>query len=336
MKKMKTIENYIYTAKCLENTILFEIDIELFEHFIINNYTIKDNLKVFYEKIKDKMQLLQERIYNIRMNNSAIKKSDYILSKNKFTKNILQGYPLKEEKKVNKNNNILSSTDIRNTQREKKINKNENFYLNMISPFLKRHSSASKCKKFTKIKFNNNFFNSIISNDTLLKPKIIFRLKNSNSKIQNSLSKINSILDSNRLLTEFNEAQSSYRSQKRNINILIDKSYKEKNKKNILTKTKSNVINNVKKKKIPKLIFNSKYISNTEHENEKLYNVVDLNLILSRNDKKINIPKILKTTKESDIFKYVYNKDHIKQINSYFYETRNENKKNKLINFFKI
>ena len=103
-----------------------------------------------------------------------------------------------------------------------------------------------------------------------------------------------------------------------------------------MTKTKSNVINNVKKKKIPKLIFNSKCISNTEHENEKLYNVVDLNLILSRNDKKINIPKILKTTKESDIFKYVYNKDHIKQINSYFYETRNENKKNKLINFFKI
>lgn len=93
-------ENYIYTAKCLENTILFEIDIELFEHFIINNYAIKDNLKVFYEKIKDKMQLLQERIYNIRMNNSAIKKSDYILSKNKFTKNILQGYPLKEEKKL--------------------------------------------------------------------------------------------------------------------------------------------------------------------------------------------------------------------------------------------
>ena len=329
-------ENYIYTAKCLENTILFEIDIELFEHFIVNNYTIKDNLKVFYEKIKDKMQLLQERIYNIRMNNSAIKKSDYILSKNKFTKNILQGYPLKEEKKVNKNNNILSSTDIRNTQREKKINKNENFYLNMISPFLKRHSSASKCKKFTKIKFNNNFFNSIISNDTLLKPKIIFRLKNSNSKIQNSLSKINSILDSNRLLTEFNEAQSSYRSQKRNINILIDKSYKEKNKKNVLAKTKSNVINNVKKKKIPKLIFNTKCIINTEHENEKLYNVVDLNLILSRKDKKINIPKILKTTKESNIVKYVYNKDHIKQINSYFYETRNENKKNKLINFFKI
>ena len=120
-------------------------------------------------------------------------------------------------------------------------------------------------------KYPSYFFNSIISNDTLLKPKIIFRLKNSNSKIQSSLSKINSILDSNRLLTEFNEAQSSYRSQKRNINILIDKSYKEKNKKNILTKTKSNVINNVKKKKIPKLIFNSKCIINTGHENEKLY-----------------------------------------------------------------
>ena len=34
------------------------------------------------------------------MNNSAIKKMDYILSKDKFTKNILQGHPLKEDKKV--------------------------------------------------------------------------------------------------------------------------------------------------------------------------------------------------------------------------------------------
>ena len=98
LEKSKT---YLYTAQCTEDSILFEIDTELFEHFIVNNNNIKDSLKGFYSKIEEKMDILQERIYSIRTNNSAIKKSDYILSKNKFTKNILQGYPLKEDKKVN-------------------------------------------------------------------------------------------------------------------------------------------------------------------------------------------------------------------------------------------
>ena len=55
--------NYLYTAQCTEDSILFEIDLELFEHFIVNNNSIKDNLKVFYSKIEEKMDILQDRIY---------------------------------------------------------------------------------------------------------------------------------------------------------------------------------------------------------------------------------------------------------------------------------
>ena len=54
--------DYLYTAQCMEDTILFEIDIELFEHFIGNNKNTKENLKGFYSKIEEKMDILQDRI----------------------------------------------------------------------------------------------------------------------------------------------------------------------------------------------------------------------------------------------------------------------------------
>ena len=203
---------YFYTAQCTEDSILFEIDLELFEHFIANNNNIKDNLKVFYTKIEEKMDILQDRIYSIRMNNSAIKKSDYILSKNKFTKNILQGYPLKEDKKVNLK---FSNISKNNTAKKKNSNDNENFYLNMISPFLKRYSSASKSKKFSKIKFNNDFFKNKNRKELFLKTKKIYKLrenKDMNSKLQNSNSvSVTKVSLSNKILTDINETKNPYR-----------------------------------------------------------------------------------------------------------------------------
>ena len=197
---------YLYTAQSTEDCILYEFDIDLFEHFIVNNYNVNNNLKGFYKKIKEKMVLLQERIYSIKMNNSAIKKTDYILSKNKFTRNILLGHPIKEEKKVNTK---LSNDNINtNSNRNKKINKNENFYLNMISPFLKRYSSASKKKKFSKIKFNDIFFNDKNKKKIYLNKNIVYKLKDISSVEKSNIS--------NRLLTEMNEAQSTNRTLNNN------------------------------------------------------------------------------------------------------------------------
>ena len=329
-------DKYLYTAQCTEDCFIFEIDIELFEYFIVNNNNIKDSLKGFYEKIKEKKILLQERIYSIRNNNSAIKKSDYILSKNKFTKNILQGHPLKEEKKNNslsyKNNNILDE-NIKVSKKNRTNNDNENFYLSMISPFLKRHSSASKSKKLNTIKFNNDFFIKRNSKKIFSNVNTIYKLKDiSNSKSQNTVSKVNI---SHRLLTEINEAQSTNRSQNKNINLLTEQNNKEKRKINFLLQEKTDSIpsfkDNIKRKKNSLHLFNSKYTT-TEKENEKLYDFMDVNLIFSRNDKnkKQNIPIIIKTTKETDIFKQRYNKDKIKKINSYFYKPPKDKNKNKL------
>ena len=316
--------NYLYTAQCTEDSILFEIDIELFEHFIANNNNIKDNLKVFYTKIEEKMDILQDRIYSIRMNNSAIKKSDYILSKNKFTKNILQGYPLKEDKKVNLKFSNISNN---NTAKKKSSNDNENFYLNMISPFLKRYSSASKSKKFSKIKFNNDFFKNKNRKELFLKTKKIYKLrenKDMNSKLQNSNSvSVTKVSLSNKILTDINETKNPYRIlSKSKIKNLIERN----NNFNFSMKTDniSSNIENLKKKKIPKIVFN---INKTERESEKLYNFMDADLIFSKSNINQNIPKIIKTTKETNIFKQRYNKVRNNKLNKYYFKSPKEKAK---------
>ena len=311
--------NYLYTAQCTEDSILFEIDLELFEHFIVNNNSIKDNLKVFYSKIEEKMDILQDRIYSIRMNNSAIKKSDYILSKNKFTKNILQGHPLKEDKKVNLK---LSNVTKNNNTKKKISNDNENFYLNMISPFLKRYSSASKNKKFTKIKFNNDFFKNRNNKELFLKTKKNYKLrenKDMNSKLLNSNSlSITKVTLSNKILTDINEAQSSYRSlNKSKIKNLIERN-NNNFKFDMKTDNVSNIFEELKKKKIPKMIFN---FNKTERESEKLYNFMDADLIFSNSNINQNIPKIIKTTKETNIFKQRYNKVRNNKFNRYYFKS---------------
>ena len=319
-------DKYKYTALCTEDCVLFEFDIDLFEHIITNNYKINQNLKGFYQKIKEKMKILQERIYSIRMNNSAIKKSDYILSKNKFTKNILQGHPLKEEKK---NNNNLRYNKVTNTKSSKKIDKIENFYFKMISPFLKRYSSVSKSKKLNKIKINNNFFNNLNLNEKLLSPTINYKLKETNSRSQNSLAKINI---SNRLLTEANDSDSNYFNMNRYLNLIFDGSQSNRKDETKIFNKKlfQKVSNNFKdnKKKLKK-----KLNLDIKTDNEKLYDIMDVNLIFSKNDKINNIPKILKTTKESDMYKQFYEKERIKKINTYYYQSP---KKKQFTNFFQI
>ena len=322
-------DKYLSTAICEDDSVVFEIDIELFDHFIINNHNVKDNLKGFYENIKEKKRLLQERIYDIKMNYSAIKKTDYILSKNKFTKNILLGHPLKEDQKDDKSNSLYNNKKS-SKKKNKKIDNSDNFYLEMISPFLKRYSSASKSKKFNKIKFNKNFFNNRNDKETFMNHKKNIKLKEIISNSNYSVGKINS---SNRVLTETNEPQSTNRTQMRNINLLLEQSGSKRKNNNILFPFKSTNIpsiiplNNFRKKNTSKIFLKQ---NNTAHENEKLYDFMDANLIFSNNDKskKKIIPKILKSTKESKIYEQRYSKEIISKINDYYFKPS----KKKIIN----
>ena len=238
----------------------------------------------------------------------------------------MQGHPLKEEKK---NNNNLRYNKVTNTKSSKKIDKIENFYFKMISPFLKRYSSVSKSKKLNKIKINNNFFNNLNLNEKLLSPTINYKLKETNSRSQNSLAKINI---SNRLLTEANDSDSNYFNMNRYLNLIFDGSQSNRKDETKIFNKKlfQKVSNNFKenKKKLKK-----KLNLDIKSDNEKLYDIMDVNLIFSKNDKINNIPKILKTTKESEMYKQFYEKGRIKKINTYYYQSP---KKKQFTNFFQI
>ena len=130
----------------------------------------------------------------------------------------------------------------------------------MISPFLKRYSSASKNKKFTKIKFNNDFFKNRNNKELFLKTRKNYKLrdnKDMNSKLLNSNSlSITKVTLSNKILTDINEAQSSYRSlNKSKIKNLIERN-NNNFKFDMKTDNFSNIFEELKKKKIPKVIFN--------------------------------------------------------------------------------
>ncbi len=156
-----------------------------------------------------------------------------------------------------------------------------------------------------------------------------YKLKETNSRSQNSLAKINI---SNRLLTEANDSDSNYFNMNRYLNLIFDGSQSNrKDETNIFNKKLfQKVSNNFKenKKKLKK-----KLNLDIKSDNEKLYDIMDVNLIFSKNDKINNIPKILKTTKESDMYKQFYEKGRIKKINTYYYQSP---KKKQFTNFFQI
>ena len=148
------------------------------------------------------------------------------------------------------------------------------------------------------------------------------KLKEVISNSNYSVGKINS---SNRVLTETNEQQSTNRTQIRNINLLLDQSsVKRKNNNLLFTTKKSNIPNiipnnNFRMKKASKIFLKQ---NNTANENEKLYDFMDANLILSNNDKNKTkiIPKILKSTKECKIYEQRYSKEIISKINDYYFK----------------
>ena len=325
----KNKDKYIYTAQCIEDCLLFEFDSFLLENLIKDNKSINNNLKNFFEKTKEKMHLLQERIYTTKTSSSVIKKSDYILSKNKFTQNLLENNPLKED-----NNNkkfINNSTDKKNN----KSNKND-YYYSVLSPFLNRHLSAKGLKKFNKIKFNRAFFNSrniskefISSKSTShtrrrSKERICTTPNNNSKNFSGSKIMIYNKL-TNKINDRFNFLKINNKNNKQNINkiykniILSDYINYNKNKN---LNNKNITFNNFNKRSLSKKIKNLCLTNNINRTNgDKSFDFMDPNLDCTGIDKIKNIPIILKETKNSKRYKNLYDKDKIKKINSFYYES---------------
>ena len=159
----------------------------------------------------------------------------------------------------------------------------------------------------------------------LINHKTNYNLKEINSNSYISFDKYN---NSNRLLTETKDLQSSSRTQNKNIKLILSQNNTERKRNNLITPSKTNYIPNL----VPNSFRNKKsskiFLKYNNTENEKLYDFMDAKLIFSRVDKNKNIiPKILKSTKESKIYKQRYNKDIIGKINNYYYGKSPKSKK---------
>ena len=346
----KKLDKYLYTAKCVEDCIVFEIDLFLFEHLIKNNKSINMNLKGFFEKIKEKMEMLQERIFTSKQNNSAIKKSDYVLSKNKFTRNFLQNNPLKE-------NEIKKRLNTSLNKKYKKIRESEDFYINVLSPFLKRNCSANRNKYFKKIEYNSEFFNSknnskeeknFHSNSTSRTRNKSKERNITSANLDSKLSKSKFLLDNNNIYNKlFSSKEKNFKNNyigeklnnkskirnKTQKNYILNNYINFNKKLKINSNTKNIIFNNINKRnlntKIKKLYISNNYINTNNID--KSFDFMDPNLDCTGNDRIKNIPIILRETKNSRRYQNIYSKEKIKKINSFYFESPKNTRFNKIL-----
>ena len=352
----KKIDHYVYTAQCEVDCILFEMDLFLFENLIKNNNSINMNLKGFFEKINEKIELYQDRLYSMKTNNSVIKKSDYILSKNKFTKNLLQNHPIKEEKENNRRKYLQSD-------KYKKMNKSDYFYFGVISPFLKRNASARRDKKMNQIKINDEFFitRNKSKEDLLFSSQSTSRTKERNTTTPNKLN-INPTILKSRIMMYNNLSNKNYMKinlskinnfKNNNINLLADK-YGFNIKKNLILKdyfnsnkkvdnpiktnfllddnhTEENLIKIDENEPSKKTNDNIKINKSKIFMHKTSFDFLDSNLDFKGNEKIKNIPIILKETKKSKIYKEIYKLENINKIKTFYFNSpRNIKKINKI------
>ena len=338
----KKNEKYLYTAQCIEDdAIIFEFDLFLFENIIINNVSINMNLKGFYEKIKEKINLYQDRIYNMKKNSSPIKKSDYILSKNKFTSNLLQNHPLKEFKE---NKNIIYPLN----SKTKKRNKSDYFYFEVVSPFLNRNISQNRNKKLKKIQINDAFFNSqnTSKEEVILTSNSTSRSFHKSKERSNTASNIKNLSQSKLMM--YNQLSNNifsklylskdniFKNFENNKNNFISDCKKTTNtRKNFIfnefmnynsngnNPVKTNILYNNSKNKIlskkNKNLYKSTNNLTNSNNIDKTFDFMDSNLFLSGNEKIKNIPIILKETKNINKYKDLYDKNKINKIKTFYF-----------------
>ena len=311
----KKIDHYVYTAQCEVDCILFEMDLFLFENLIKNNNSINMNLKGFFEKINEKIELYQERLYSMKTNNSVIKKSDYILSKDKFTKNLLQNHPIKEDKEQENNKRKYLQSGV-----YKKMNKSDYFYFGVISPFLKRNSSVRRDKKMNQIKINDEFF---ITRNKSKEDLIKINLSKENNSKNN---KINILTDKYGFNIKKNLILKDYFNSKKKLDIPIKTKFLLDD-----NQTEENIIKIDENEPSKKTNDNIKINKNKIFMHKTSFDFLDSNLVFKGNEKIKNIPIILKETKKSKRYKEIYKLENINKIKTFYFNSPRKIKKIKKI-----
>jgi CRP-like cAMP-binding protein len=231
----KDIKKYMFTAECITDVILYEINIKYFNSFL--KYWSFYN---FYKKINTQLDYFINRISSINdFRKEKSKKDDYSFSQNRFIKTFQRGHPISEKKKeyIEKYTNPFKfEKGIKN--REFKTIKTR--YIKDYKIIQKRNKNKQKTIS-TFISFITNLSNYQIAKKTskLNKSKTIINFKLSKTK-----TKLDDILENKERKEE----------EKNNDNINNDNKYKYKYKekeeeepkkiinKNKIIKSKRNVL----------------------------------------------------------------------------------------------
>lgn len=169
----KEMKNYIFTAQCVTDVILYEINLKFFDN-ILSYWSFQR----FYEKITQQFDYFKDRIKSINdFKKEKEKIDDYSFEQNKFIQTYKRGYPLSEKKDeyLSKFTNhfkfdkIFKSKELKmhNTRYNKKViqngNKNDkqgdfNFITNVPNKKKKKKLKRKlvKSKTMMNIKFENS------------------------------------------------------------------------------------------------------------------------------------------------------------------------------------
>ena len=182
----KNLKKNLFKIICMTNVILYEIDINEFKNFV----TVW-NLKEFYDKINSQLNILRNRISNIRnLDKEKSQFDDYSLSKNKFIATYKMGHPLNQKAKeyIKKYTNPFKFGKTFKSKEFKIINTKygKNIDIKKLKEFHKKQAKNTKNKRsipFITNLVNENFSQEISSNRSKSR-SVIFNLKYQKRKLK--------------------------------------------------------------------------------------------------------------------------------------------------------
>lgn len=293
----KNIKKYIFTAQCITDVILYEININFF-NIILNHW----NFQRFFDKIEKQITYFKNRFLSI--NNFRIekfKKDDYSSSQNKFILTYKRGHPISPEKEdyIKKYTNPFKFEKI---FKSKKLKVNKARYINLKDfQKIKKRNESKKEDVFYKMPFITNV------------PKKI-----KSRKIQKSKTMMNIKFKQTNWTGEIKNIHEEKKDDKNNINVQENTEKSSKNKK-ILKHSNSALNINKNNKHIRK--FNDRRLKSCKIQN----NIKSrLNCNLFENKSIINSNYNNLTTKNISLLSTTKKKNKINSDTSV--ETINKNK----------
>ena len=312
----RKINKYIFTAKCITDVILYEINIKLF-----NNILSYWNFQRFYNKIDNQFTYFKNRI--ISMNNfrkEKYKKDDYSVNQNKFILTYKRGHPISAEKEsyIQKYTNPFKFEKIFKSK-EFKV-KNKRYIQNFQK--IKNRNETQKDNNVGKMAFITNIPKRIKKRRKIKKSKTTINFKSHKRKWTYGIEEINEEKKENENNINKDEPKKLFQSNiMRHSNSALNINLSSKNvniRKFADRRLKSCKIENNIKRKINYNILDNKLLGNINNFTTKNISKLSKIKIMKNKDESIEANNRNKINNENNILFKNYTAKNIKRRNNSF------------------